>query len=121
MKLTNITLSDTAAYVSMYEQGYGYHNVPHEDVADVVLKDDKFVCVTPTVSPYIGHGWFALKLNSIKMDSDLKVNLEHFTTTYTSNEPLSNVCVLFTYRRSAKCLPCDPPPPTYIGWCILTE
>ena len=98
--------------------GEGYINVPHLPEHEVDPESGEPLDEVP--SPYLGHGWFAKRLDRIGCNE--RIDMNHLMNTLPpSKELVRDIWIVFSRRASAKCRPCMPPPPTYIGWAKKNE
>jgi len=98
-----------------YEMGEGYINVPH--LTEHVIDPETGEPLGEVPDPFVGHGWFAKRLDLIGCNERIDIN--HIMKTCPVD--VSDIWVVFSRRASAKCRPCSSPRPTYIGWAKKNE
>ena len=120
MKLSQFTFQQSAKMImEAYEMGEGYINVPHLSEHEIDPETGEPLDEVPP--PYIGHGWFAKRLDRIGYNERIDINHLIETCPLDEGKLIHDIWVLFSRRASDKCHPCMPPPPTYIGWAKKNE
>ena len=107
-------------FLSEYEIGEGFKNVPDENTYKCKFEKKNYVPVKLPPDPYIGYGWYIRSIEDLEHDEHFRhVNINHLVTNNVQSEDLTNgkIYFVFSQRRSVKCRPSLPPPPTYIGYC----
>lgn len=118
-EVTDFELSDAATYVSMYEHGYGFLNVPNKtkfSCHSSICDKNVFVPNETAEKPYIGYGWFLRSLCDIRFNE--KIDTEHLMTKLNLQQlKQESIFVVFSRRASSKLNPCVSQEPIYIGFC----
>lgn len=110
--IENFNMNLTASLMDMYENGYGFKNIPDNDIhfLDPTTGRSKY---TPE-PPYIGYGWYVKHIKKIQ-NTDI-IDMQHLMSNIDPTD-FNNIYVIFSERKSSICRPCEAPPPQYIGFC----
>ncbi len=120
MKLTQFTFQmSMKTIMEAYEMGEGYINVPHLPEHEIDPESGEPLDEVPP--QYVGHGWFAKRLDRIGCNERIDINHLMDTCPAEGGKFTCDIWVVFSRRASSKCRPCMPRPPTYIGWAKKNE